>query len=282
MKTDRRDFLRLSGIGIAATAFPSVLSASSAIAPEKTTSKFSFKLGIASYSFRKFSLDDALKMTKRLDIDRISLKDFHLKMDASDAEIAEAVRKCKEAGVQLYGGGVIYMNNNDDVDRAFEYARKAGMEIIIGVPKHEMLPYVESKVKKYNIKLAIHNHGPGDKNYPSPETAYEKVKNMDPRMGLCIDIGHDTRIKRDPSQDIKEFFDRVFDVHIKDETEADEKGNTCEIGRGVIDIPKFLKEVNKLKYTGTLALEFEKDADDPLPGMAESIGYLKGVMATMK
>jgi len=278
MKADRREFLKLSGMGIVSTAFPSIVTASD-IKKKATAPKYSFRLGIASYSFRQFSLDDALKMTKRLNIDNISLKDFHLKLDASDAEIAEAVQKCKNAGIRLYGGGVIYMNTTEEVDRAFEYARKAGMEIIIGVPKHELLPYVEKKVQQFNIKLAIHNHGPGDKNYPSAESAYEKIKDMDSRMGLCIDIGHTARIKRDPSQDIRKYYDRVFDVHIKDVTRADETGSTCEIGRGIIDIPKFLREVIRLQYTGILALEFEKDANDPLPGMAESIGYIKGVLA---
>lgn len=278
MKADRREFLKLSGMGIVSTAFPSIVTASD-IKKKATAPKYSFRLGIASYSFRQFSLDDALKMTKRLNIDNISLKDFHLKLDASDAEIAEVVQKCKNAGIRLYGGGVIYMNTTEEVDRAFEYARKAGMEIIIGVPKHELLPYVEKKVQQFNIKLAIHNHGPGDKNYPSAESAYEKIKDMDSRMGLCIDIGHTVRIKRDPSQDIRKYYNRVFDVHIKDVTRADETGSTCEIGRGIIDIPKFLREVIRLQYSGTLALEFEKDANDPLPGMAESIGYIKGVLA---
>ncbi len=276
MITDRRNFIRLSGLGMAAAAVPSV----NACKPvsEKTPACINFPLGIASYSLRKFNIDEALAMTRRLNIDRIAFKDFHLKMDATDAEIAEAVEKCKEAGITLYGGGVIYMRSEEDVDRAFEYAQKAGMKIIIGVPYHEHLPYVEEKVKEYDIKLAIHNHGPGDKLYPSAESAYVLIRDMDERMGLCIDIGHTMRINRNPTQDLIDFFDRVHDIHIKDVTQADEKGSTCEIGRGVIDIPEFLKKAVELNYTGTIALEFEKDANDPLPGMAESIGYVRGVM----
>ena len=281
METNRRDFLRMTSVGVAAVAMPSFTYAQMNNA-DKSNVRFLFQLGIASYSFRNFPLDDALKMTKRLGINRISFKDFHLKLDSSDSVIADTVKKCNEAGIRLYGGGVIYMRSNEDVDRAFEYAKKAGMEIIIGVPKHELLPYVEKKVKQYNIKLAIHNHGPNDKNYPSAESAYVKIKNMDPRMGLCIDIGHTKRINREPSQDVKDFFDRVFDIHIKDVDQANEQGKTCKIGRGVIDFPKFMEEIIRLKYSGTLALEFEKDAADPLPGMAESLGYLKGILAVLR
>ena len=277
MNTTRRNFLRLTGMGLATSVLPAMTLGNTKETYTPAPS-FHFQLGIASYSFRKFPLEEALKMTNRLNINRISLKDYHLKLDSSDEAIGDAVRKCKEAGIRLYGGGVIYMHNNNEVDRAFEYARKAGMDMIIGVPKHEILPYVERKVKEYNIKVAIHNHGPNDSNYPSAESAYVKIKNMDPRMGLCIDIGHTRRINRDPSLDLKNFFDRVFDVHIKDVDQPNEEGKTVEIGRGVIDIPGFLKEVIRLKYSGTLALEFEKDADDPLPGMAESFGYVRGVL----
>jgi inosose dehydratase len=279
MKTSRREFLTLSSAGLLAASMPAATAAAGI--GRSATSKFSFDLGIASYTFRKFSLEDALAMTQRLGISRIAFKSFHLPLDASDDLIASTVSKVEAAGLKLYGGGVIYMTNRDEVDNAFEYARKAGMKIIIGVPGHELLPYTEKKVKEYGIRLAIHNHGPGDELYPSAESAYRLIEDMDPGMGLCIDIGHTKRINREPEQDLVEFFDRVFDIHIKDVTEASKEGTACEIGRGVIDIPSFLKAVVKKKYAGTLAFEYEKDADDPLPGLAESVGYVRGVLATM-
>lgn len=241
-----------------------------------------FKLGVASYSLRKFDRNEAIAFTKKLGVDNIAFKSFHLKLDAPDAEIAEAVASCAEAGLNLYAGGVIYMTNETEVDQAFEYAKKAGMKMIVGVPNHELLPYVENKVKAYDIQLAIHNHGPGDKLYPSAESAYVLIKNMDPRMGLCIDVGHTKRIGRSPSQDVRDFFDRVIDIHIKDVTAADHDGSTCEIGRGVIDHHAFLKDLVALGYDGVVALEYEKDGDDPFAGMAESMGYVKGILSTFK
>lgn len=241
-----------------------------------------FKLGVASYSLRKFDRDQTIAFTKKLGVDHIAFKSFHLKLDASDAEIAEAVAKCSEAGLNLYAGGVIYMTNEAEVDQAFEYAKKAGMKMIVGVPNHELLQYVEDKVKAYDIQLAIHNHGPGDKLYPSAESAYVLIKDMDPRMGLCIDIGHTKRIGRSPSQDVRDYFDRVLDIHIKDVTAADHDGSTCEIGRGVIDHHTFLKDLVELEYDGVVALEYEKDGDDPFAGMAESMGYVKGILSTLQ
>mgnify|MGYP001132208657 CR=1 FL=1 len=278
--TNRRNFLKAAGIGLAATALPGLANAAGSSSAGKKN-KFDFELGVASYSLRKFDREQALDMTVRCGVDRICFKSMHLPLDSSKAEIKKAVADCKEKGVALYGGGVIYMKSKDDVDQAFEYAKTAGMEMIVGVPNHELLDYVEGKVKDYGIKLAIHNHGPGDKLYPSAESAYDLIKNMDKRMGLCIDIGHTKRIDRDPEQDVKDFFDRVHDVHIKDVTAAKPDGKTCIIGRGVINFKSFLKAVDELGYNGTLALEYEADGNDPLPGMMESFGYIRGILATI-
>ncbi len=278
--TNRRNFLKAAGIGLAAATMPRLASgASSSMSGRKN--KFDFQLGVASYSLRNFDREQALKMTVRCGIDRICFKSMHLPLDSDEAEINKAVADCKEEGVALYGGGVIYMKNKAEVDQAFDYAKMAGMDIIVGVPNHELLEYVEGKVKEYDIKLAIHNHGPGDKLYPSAESAYNLIKDMDKRMGLCIDIGHTKRINRDPEQDVKDFFDRVHDIHIKDVTAAKPDGKTCIIGRGVINFQSFLKAVDKLGYKGTLALEYEADGNDPLPGMMESFGYIRGILATM-
>ena len=202
-------------------------------------------------------------------------------MESTKEEIAEAVAKVEKAGLKLYGGGVIYMNDVDEVNRAFEYARQAGMETIIGVPKHELLGMVNEKVKQYDIQVAIHNHGPGDEVYPTPESAYERIKGLDKRIGLCLDIGHTQRSGVDPSESAERFAERVLDVHIKDVSESTGDGTTVEIGRGVIDIPKFIRTLVKIKYGGIVSFEYEKDGKDPLAGVAESVGYVRGVMASI-
>ncbi len=281
-KTTRRDFIKLTGMGIAATSLPQIAGASKAGSLERPVKLDTpFTLGMASYTFRKFNLEDTLAMTKRLGLKRIAFKSFHLPLESTKAEIDSTVGKVKAAGLKLYGGGVVYMKNRVEVDRAFEYASSAGMKVIIGVPEPGFLELVNNKVKEYDIKVAIHNHGPTDKVYPTPASAYEKIKNLDRRIGLCIDIGHTQRAGIDPSVAAEKFADRLLDVHIKDVSAASKKGQTIEIGRGVIDIPKFLRTLLKIGYKGTASFEFEKDADDPLPGVAESLGYVKGVLAVV-
>ena len=173
------------------------------------------------------------------------------------------------------------MTNETEIEQAFNYARTAKMRIIIGVPNPELLGLVNQKVKEYDIILAIHNHGPDDKLYPTPESGYEKIKNLDARIGLCIDIGHTMRSGVDPADAAIKFADRLLDVHIKDVTARSKEGQTVEIGRGVIDIPKFIRALVKINYKETVAFEYEKDGKDPLPGLAESVGYLRGILAVI-
>ncbi len=217
-------------------------------------------------------------MTKRVALEYICLKSFHLPLDSSPQQIAGAAAKVNEAGVKLYGGGVIRMGNEAEVDQAFEYAKAAGMTTIVGVPAPDVLDLVNQKVQQYDIRVAIHNHGPGDKVYPTPESAYEKIKDLDRRIGLCIDIGHTIRIGADPYLDAERFAKRLHDVHIKDESAATPQGKPIEVGRGVIDIPRFLKVLIKTGYSEVVSFEYEKDADDPLAGLAESVGYVRGVL----
>ncbi len=275
MRENRRSFFKTVGVAVASASLLTSARGSARAASTPLT------LGMASYTFRKFDLEQCLQMTQRLGLKRIAFKSFHLPLEASKEEIRDVVAKVNDADLELYGGGVIYMKNEEQVHQAFDYAKAAGMNIIIGVPNHELLELVEQKVKEYDIIVAIHNHGPGDEMYPSPESIYEKVKNLDSRIGMCMDIGHTKRINLDPSEEFIKYRDRVYDIHVKDVSAAKAEGQTVEIGRGVIDIPYFLSTLEKYNYTGTVSLEYEKDADDPLPGAAESIGYLRGVMATM-
>ncbi len=278
----RRHFLQCAGAAASLAfghSFSAKATASETAMDQATQPKQPFPLGIASYTFHKLPLDAALSMTNQVGLKHICLKDFHLPMDSSPEQMAQILAKVKAAGLDLYGGGVIYMRSPADVDRAFDYAKAAGMRLIVGVPEYDLLPLVNEKVQKYDIPVAIHNHGPGDKFYPTPSMAYEKIKGLDPRIGLCLDIGHATRSGLDPSREAEQFADRLFDVHIKDVSAAVAEGHTVPCGRGVIDLPKFLRTLQKIGYSGIVSFEYEKDPDNPLPGLAESVGYVRGVLA---
>ncbi len=271
-KTTRRGFLGAS-IGAAASsvvpaAWGSLLAAGAR-----------FELGLASYTFREFGLDETLAMARRLGFGRIALKDMHLPLDSSEGFIRATIEKVKAAGLVAYGCGVVYMANDAEVDRAFAYAKAGGMGVIIGVPDHGLLARAERRVRETGISLAIHNHGPGDLRYPTPRSILDRIDKLDPRVGVCLDVGHCQRAGLDPSEEALRCGRRLLDVHMKDVTASTEKGVAVEAGRGVVDIPRFVKTLAGMDYRGTAAFEYEKDGHDPLAGLAESVGYVRGVMA---
>jgi len=237
-----------------------------------------FGLGMAGYTFARVPLEKAVEIIKRVNVTNLSLKDVYLPLNSNQETITSVLAKFSEAGINVYTVGVIYMRSEKDVDQTFEYTRMAGKKMMVGAPNYELLPYVEKKVKEYDIRVAIHNHGPDNPLYPNATDIWNHIKDLDPRIGICLDIGHTVRDGEDPSLDAERYSKRLFDVHIKDVSEASKAGRTVEMGRGVIDIPRFIATLRKIKYSGMCSLEFEKDMNDPLAGIAESLGYWRGVI----
>lgn len=248
--------------------------------PPETGEKF--KVGMAGYTFVRFDLDKTLETLKKTDVHYLCIKDFHLPFASTDEEIAAFHVKLKASDVTGYAVGPIYMKSEEEVDRAFAYAKRVGVKLVVGVPNYDLLPYVDKKVKEYDFNYAIHLHGPDMPLYPDADDVWNNVKDLDPRIGMCLDIGHDTRNGKDPVADLKKYHTRVFDIHIKDVTGTTKLGYSLEIGRGVIDFPAFVRMLREVGYTGVCSLEHEKDMTDPFMGIAESIGYFRGVIESTK
>ena len=238
-----------------------------------------FKVGIASYTFRKLTLDDTIKALQRLDLHYISIKDFHLALTSTTAERKAAIQKCKDAGITpLSCGNITLQNDEKDIRRAFEYARDCDMPTIVCSPDPGSMVILDKMVKEYDVKLAIHNHGPEDKRFPSPYDVYKAVEGFDKRIGLCIDVGHTARAKVNPAEAIIKCRDRLYDLHIKDINTTEANGSTIEAGRGVLDLPAILRSLKKIKYNSLVSIEYEGWENDPLPAVAETVGYLRGLL----
>ena len=238
--------------------------------------KDSFSLGMAGYTFKKFDLETSLNVMKRLDVRFLCVKDFHLPFSSTAEDIVSFRAKCNSYGVTPYAVGPIYMKSKQEIDAAFSYAQRVGVKMMVGVPNYELLKYVEEKVKESDIRYAIHLHGPDMELYPDATDVWEHTKDLDSRIGMCLDIGHDFRNGCDPIQDLIKYHSRVFDIHIKDVTDSSKKGVGIELGRGKIDFVSLIKTLRQLNYQGVCSLEYEKDMNDPFLGIAESIGYFKG------
>ncbi|MDY3783620.1 MAG: sugar phosphate isomerase/epimerase family protein [Candidatus Cryptobacteroides sp.] len=241
-----------------------------------------YKIGVAGYTFRKLPFEDALAFLKSIDVKYMSIKDFQLPLDASVLDMEAFKAKCAEYGVEPYILGPIYMRSVEDVDRAFDYASRFGAKMFMGVPNYELLDYCIQKVKSTGIKLAIHTHGPDNAAFPDVRKIVEMVGDPTIGIGCCIDLGHSFRFGKNPAKDLVKYKDWIYDIHIKDETAPSKQGKTWEMGRGKMDIPAIVKAIKKSGYKGVISIEFEKNPANPLIGVAESVGYLRGVMDCVK
>jgi sugar phosphate isomerase/epimerase len=279
----RRNFVQSGALIAAACA------ASSAVPsfgePSSASGKPSpIRLGLASYTFRSFTRTQMIGFMKQLNLSDLNCKDTkdHLPMDP--ALEAQAVADYTAAGIKLHAAGTIYFakDEDDDIRSKFEYCKRAGISVIVaGDPKPEILPRIEKFVKEYDMKFAIHNHGPEDKIWHSPLDVLKAVGHMDPRMGCCIDIGHTVRAGTDVVEAIHKVGPRLFDMHAKDLTSFDAKESQVSVGDGKMPIREIFAALIAIKYKGFVDLEYEIHGDDPMPGVSVSFAYMRGVLAGM-
>jgi sugar phosphate isomerase/epimerase len=276
----RRRFLGTAAAAAAWTSLGRVPGADSA--PLAGRSGGRLKLGLASYSMREFPLDQALAWAKLMGVTYMTFKDVHIPR-TDPPEATRALRaKIEAAGITIMGGGTITIPNDPaKIKKEFEYAKNAGFPLIFVDPDPGALDTLEEMAKTYDIRVAIHNHGPENKNWPRPQDAYAAVKSRDKRLGLCIDIGHTLRTGTDPVQACRECRDRLYDMHVKDLAVKTAKESQVEVGRGVIDFPGLFKTLIEIGYQGQVGLEYEIKSKDPLPGMIESMAYMRGVLAAI-
>ena len=277
---NRRFFLKSTATVVSATLLrPSF---AMTVISQRAATKADLKLGIAGYSFIKLSVDDAITITRKTGITEISIKDKHIPLNATKEEILVIVEKFKKNRINIYAVGMITMKTEQDIDRAFDYAKNIGVDMIIASPDIPLLKYLEKKVVENNIKIAIHNGGPEDKWYPTPKAVFDNIKNYDNRIRLCFDTGHAQRAGINPIEAYNQYADKVLDIHVKDVEAAKADAQEVELGRGIIDIPALVSSLYKQRYSGRCSIEYQKNLDEPLEGIAESVGYFKGVCKSLK
>ena len=255
-----------------------------ALAAERTPTDegSAIHLGLASYTFRNFSRAQMIGFLKQLNMLALNAKDVkdHLPMDTQ--EEAAALADYATAGIKLHAAGTIYFAKDGDADirSKFEYCKRAGIGVIVaGDPAPETLPRIEKFVKEYDIRFAIHNHGPEDKLWHSPLDVLKAVKGLDPRIGCCMDVGHTVRAGTDVVQAIREVGARLFNVHMKDLTNFQSKESQVPVGEGIMPVKRIFEALSAINYKGFVDLEYEVHPDDPMPGVISSFTYMRGIQA---
>lgn len=282
----RRSFVGLAASTVVLSPFAGLSPAASGQSPERghgTDPWLGLKVGIASYTFSKLPLDVTIRDIRQVGVHYVSIKDAHLPLKSTPEERKAVVARFRDAGITPLSCGVIGLKGGEsELRHAFEYARDAGIPTIVCAPAREALPALDRLVKEFDTRLAIHNHGPEDKVWPSPLDVWEAVQKLDQRIGLCIDVGHTARAGVEPVAAIRTCAARLYDVHLKDISSRQGRSRPVEVGRGVLDIRGILRALRDVGFAGHVGLEYEKDMNDPLAGVAESIGFIRGTLASMR
>ncbi len=276
----RRNFIQSSAaVAVACAASSAVPVFGEAL--KETGRPSPIKLGLCSYTFRNFTRAQLIGFMKQLNVTDLNVKDVkdHLPKDAAGED--QALADYKAAGIKLHAAGAIYFPSSDekDIRGKFDYAKRAGIDVIVaGDPTPESLKWIERFVKEYDIKIAIHNHGPEDKFFPSPFDVLKAIKDLDPRIGFCIDVGHAVRANANVVEAIHATGSRLYDMHVKDLTSYTSKESQVAVGEGVIPFREIFQALAEIKYPGYVDLEYEINGDNPMPGVIESFAYMRGVL----
>lgn len=285
IEVSRRRFVAGAGMAAAAAVVPRLDAAEWLMAGQAAPAPTSpIRLGLASYTFRNFSRAQLLGFMKQLKVWDLNPKDAkdHLPMDA--AAEAQALADYAAAGVRLHAAGVVALSTDTDEDMRpkFEYVKRAGLPVMVaGDPTPATLPRIEKFAKEYDIRVAIHNHGPEDKLWKSPLDVLQAVQGMDARLGCCIDVGHTVRAGTDVVKAVYAAGPRLFNMHMKDLTDFHDKDSQVAVGEGQMPVRKIFEALLAIQYPGYVDLEYEVHADDPMPGVQQSFLYMRGVMVGM-
>jgi sugar phosphate isomerase/epimerase len=276
----RRNFIQSSAALAAACAASSAAPAFGE-ALKETGKPSPIKLGLCSYTFRKFTRAQLIEFMKQLNMTDLNVKDVKDHLPADPAQEEQALADYKAAGIKLHAAGAIYFpsSNEKDIRGKFEYAKRAGIGVIVaGDPTPDSLKWIERFVKEYDIKIAIHNHGPEDKFFPSPFDVLKAIKDLDPRIGVCIDAGHAVRANANVVEAIHATGSRLYDMHVKDLSDYTSKESQVAVGEGVLPFREIFQALAEIKYPGYVDLEYEINGDNPMPGVIESFAYMRGVL----
>lgn len=279
MVLTRRSVMKAAALGAACSTIRPLTSF--AVQPEASDDKQfrGLRVGVCSYSLRSFPLAETFQAIHRLGVRYLSLKDIHLPLTSTPDQRKQVRQQAADLGLSITSCGVIYLKDTEaDMHQAFDYVRDLGASIAVVGIYREQLPNLDKVVRSYDLKAAIHNHGPNDKRFPSPLEVYDAIKGLDRRIGVCMDIGHTFRMHEDLVSDVKKTSDRLYSMHFKDleSDHVDAKG--VPVGTGVMPIVPLLRELVRSGYSGEVQLEYEIEPKDPLPGAAESLGFMRGAL----
>jgi sugar phosphate isomerase/epimerase len=281
----RRRFLRAGAAAAGLAALPALLRAD-----DKADPLGGFTLGVQSYTYRKFTLEQALKRIQDLGLHYVELSRGHVPTDSTPEQLRAVLGLCKDYGITPVAFGVEKFTSDHDKNRKlFEFAKVLGLRTLTADPDKDSFDSLDKLCDEYKVSIGIHPHGPqGGRlhQWYSAEVILEAVKDHNPLIGSCLDTGHLIRSDilgkhLDPAQQVRLMGPRNFGMHLKDnDNEAEKRGvgggdSNVVFGKGVLDVPAVLKALRDVRFKGYISIEYEAHADDPSPDMKECVAVFK-------
>jgi len=284
----RRDFLRAGALGAAAAAFgcapkaktePAVLTDEAPtpqpkVAPPPT---FSIDLGIQSYSLRNFKFPQVVEMTQQLGLHSIEFFPGHFPANQKPDQLAAGIATLKAAGIAVNAYGVCGFSKNEAAARGlFDFAKKVGFGVITAGPTPDSLDMLDKLVEQYDVKIAIHNHGPGDRHWGKLQQLVDGTKDHHANIGVCLDTGHLERSGDPPIAAIEALGPRLHSLHLKD---LNAQKHDVVVGTGTTDLVAFFTALKAVEFDGPCALEYEIEPKNPMPGIRKSLAAIREAVA---
>jgi sugar phosphate isomerase/epimerase len=237
-------------------------------------------LGIQMYSLRNFPVDQALDMVQQLGLTRVEFYPQMLPVTDDAEKIAAFKTKLADRGLTLSGYGVNGFGKNAEANRKiFEFAKAIGTTILLADPSPDAFENLDELVKEFDMRIAIHNHGPKHR-YNKVLDVVSAIEKYDRRIGACADLGHYLRSGERPTDVIRALEGRLYGIHLKDHAEMKEGARGVILGKGLIDVPAVMEALVAVKFPadGSLSLEYEENAKNPLADLKECVAAARAAL----
>jgi len=162
----------------------------------------------------------------------------------------------------------------------FEFAKAAGIPTITADPAPEAFKNLDELVKEFDIRIAIHNHGPKHR-YNKVVDVLRAIEGHDERIGACADLGHFIRSAENPVEVIRLLKGRLYGVHLKDFKDMQDATKGVILGKGHLDVPAVVTALVQTGFpkTGALSLEYEENPQNPLEDIRQCYAVARDALA---
>jgi sugar phosphate isomerase/epimerase len=226
-------------------------------------------------------LDAALNHAKELGFEQVEFYSGMFPLDSNDQKINEIVGKVKSLGMSISAHGVNGFTKDAQANRkVFEFAKKAGIKTISAGPTPDSMDSLNDLVKEFDIRIAIHNHGPTDR-YNKVADLLRAIEGRDERIGACADLGHYIRSGEKPVEVIRLLKGRLYGIHLKDFAEMKDQTKGVLLGQGHLQCAEVFDALIQAKFPsdGALSLEYEENPDNPIEDIRQCVATAKKALA---